>query len=206
MQGLGPCGAGLRGFECMFAGMPENPTPRIYFIIHLLYMEKLLSLAIKAGKLKEVKRKGWMRAGIERVESVAEHSYRTAFMAMLIGDKLKLDVEKMVKMSLIHDIAECITGDITPHEMEKEKKINIEEKAVRELIGDMEYYEIWKEFILGKSEEAKVVYEIDKLEMILQAKEYEKIYGKESLKEFLKEEKKIKNPYLISLVEEIKKI
>lgn len=170
-------------------------------------MNKLLSLAISAGKLKQIKRKGWIRAGIERVESVAEHSYRTAFMAMLIGDKLKLDVEKMIKMALLHDIAECITGDITPQEMKKEKKINIEEKAVKELIGGMqEYHEIWKEFILGESEEAKVVYEIDKLEMLLQAKEYEKIYGEEPLKEFWEEEKKINNPFLVSLVEEIKKI
>jgi len=170
-------------------------------------MDKLLSLVINVGKLKKIKRRGWIRAGIEEAESVADHSYRTAFMAMLIGDKLKLNVEKMIKMALLHDIAECITGDITPYEMERERKMEVEKEAMKELIGDMnDYYEIWKEFMLRESKEAKIIYEIDKMEMILQAKEYEKDYCKEKLKEFWEEERNIKHPFLISLIEEIKKI
>lgn len=170
-------------------------------------MDKLLSLAINAGRLKKIKRRGWIRVGIEEVESVADHSYRTTLIAMLIGDRLKLNVEKMIKMALLHDIAECITGDITPHEMKKEKKMEVEEEVMKELIGDMnEYYEIWKEFISMESEEAKIIHDIDKMEMLLQAKEYEKDYCKEKLKEFWEEEKHIKHPFLISLIEEIKKI
>ncbi|KAA0001413.1 MAG: HD domain-containing protein [Thermoplasmata archaeon] len=85
-------------------------------------MHRILLLAIKAGKLKGIKRKGWLRIGIEKVESVACHSYRVAFLAMLIGDALNLNVEKMLKMALLHDLAEATTGDITPYDMKREKK------------------------------------------------------------------------------------
>ena len=48
-----------------------------------------------------------------RTESVAEHSWRTAFMAMLLRYKFPaLDIERVVSMCIIHDLGECFTGDI----------------------------------------------------------------------------------------------
>ena len=85
-------------------------------------------------------------------------------------------------MAIIHDIAECRTGDIITwenyHKTEPEKK-NIEEKAMRDVLlylGDEgnEYFNIWKEYEEEESPEAKFVKAIDKLEMTLQALEYEK--------------------------------
>ncbi|KAA0001414.1 MAG: HD domain-containing protein [Thermoplasmata archaeon] len=68
------------------------------------------------------------------------------------------------------------------------------------------YYEIWEEFIEGKSEEAKLMQQIDKFEMLLQAYEYAAIYGKEKLEEFFEEEKNIEHPFLVSLIKEMKNI
>ncbi len=156
---------------------------------------------MKAGKLKEIKRKGWARIGIKK-ESVADHSYRVALIAMLVGDRLGMDVEKMMKMALLHDVAECIIGDITPHEMEKEEKIEMERNAMRELAKEigMKYYRLWEEFVEGKSEEAKILQEIDKFEMILQAREYAELLPENKLKEFLEEEKHIQHPFLKKLI------
>jgi len=156
-------------------------------------MEEIAKFLKEAYKLKEIKRKGWIRIGIDEAESVASHSYMVALIAMLIGDKLNLNVEKLIKMALLHDIGEAIIGDITPYEMSKEEKLKKEKEAVRELCSMLgnEYYEIWLEFAYRKSNEAKLLQEIDKIDMILQAKEYGKKYGMEKLKEFLENENEI---------------
>ena len=80
-------------------------------------MDEFLRMA--AG-LKKIPRQGWIdKAGISESvdpESVADHSnqYSVAVMAMLFGDNAKMDTCKMIRMALLHDIAESITGDLTP--------------------------------------------------------------------------------------------
>ena len=65
----------------------------------------------KIEKLKCNTRHSWTSTG--RQESVAEHSWRLAVMAMLcIDDYPELDINKVIKMCLIHDFGEAITGDI----------------------------------------------------------------------------------------------
>jgi len=185
----------------------ENPTPRMptyFYMLPFSIMHKVLRLLQHAGKLKEIERKGWKRAGVEKPESVACHSYRVAFLAMLTGDILGMDTEKMIKMALLHDLAEAIIGDITPYEMEREEKERKEEKVMKELLdGFDEYYRLWREYMEGKSEEAKIVQEIDKLEMILQAHEYASVYEKEKLMEFFEEEGNIKHPMLVSILKSL---
>ena len=189
-QGLGPCGEGLRGFE-------SHPP-------------HMLSFIMKAGKLKEIKRAGWIRIGIEDAESVACHTFRVALIAMLLGDYMNLNTEKLMKMALLHDLAEVITGDITPHDVEKRDKMKMEEMAMKKLLLDelknREYYNLWKEFMEGKSREAELLHQIDKFEMILQAYEYSKKYDKKLLEEFFNEKNKIKEKILIELLNTAKSI
>jgi len=94
----------------------------------------MLSLIITAGKLKGIKRKGWVRIGIKDAESVACHVYRVAFISMILGDMLSLDCEKLIKMALLHDLAEAIVGDITPYEMKEKERKEIERKAMEKLL------------------------------------------------------------------------
>lgn len=162
--------------------------------------EKIIEFAKIVGKLKKVERTGWVTvAKIQNPESVAEHSYRTAVMGMLISDIKKLDTEKVVRMLLLHDIAEVIIGD---WDLSAKKKLGIEnknrkEKEAFEKIMQMlpqsqreEYAKIWKEFEERKTEEAKIAYQVEKLEMIIQALEYmEEGYDKEKLESFFKNEK-----------------
>lgn len=132
-----------------------------------------------AGALKEVPRQGWIdKAAVGRPESVADHSYGTAVMAMAAGDALGMDTLRMVRMALLHDLAESITGDLVPGEVPAGEKKRREEAAMSEILEGLpgalrrEYAEAWAEFEGGATAEAAMVREIDKAEMAMQAAAY----------------------------------
>ena len=86
-------------------------------------------------KLKCNTRHSWTSSG--RQESVAEHSWRLAVMAMLCADEFAdVDINKVIKMCLIHDFGEAITGDIPAFikNQDDEKK---EEHAVHQLLSPL---------------------------------------------------------------------
>jgi 5'-deoxynucleotidase YfbR-like HD superfamily hydrolase len=152
--------------------------------------ENLVTLFQKLGELKTIKRSGWVRCGIPEPESVAEHSFRCAFMAMVLGDMMEVDSIKLIKMALLHDVAEIVAGDITPHDgVPREEKSRIEEKVLKALLdtipGNEQYVALWKEYEEGISPEARLAQNIDKLEMALQAIEYRDRYPDNDVSEFL---------------------
>lgn len=155
----------------------------------------ILKLFLEVGKLKRVKRAGWVLKNIPSPESVADHSFGTSFMALILGTMLGLDVMKLLKMSLLHDIPEIITGDITPHcGIPVNEKYKMEKKAIRKLNGifnDNNSYlvDIWDEYESKSSPEAKLLKNIDKLEMAIQAFEYKKQYPEIDLDEFINDAK-----------------
>lgn len=144
-------------------------------------------LVAAAGKLKRIKRQGWLDAGIPagEAESVADHSFRVAFIAAFIapprsasprpkGSRREggLDVLKMVRMALLHDLAEHKVGDLTPRSgVSRGRKARMEEETVRQF-GNREVLSLWKEFDENISPEARLVHEADVLERVIQAKEY----------------------------------
>jgi putative hydrolase of HD superfamily len=147
-----------------------------------------------AANLKNIPRKGWMdKLGIISPESVADHCYSTTLMAMVVSDLQNLDTKKVTKMSLLHDLAESITGDFTPNSISKKNKEELEDKIMNEILNNLpealfqEYMSIWKEYQDKKTKESVLVHEVDKLEMALQAKIYSKQgFSKEKLESFLK--------------------
>jgi len=131
--------------------------------------------------LKTISRQGWIdKLSIKNPESVADHSYSMAIMAMIISDLENYDSEKILKMTLLHDLAESKIGDITPEQMTPENKMKIENDGFNEIIDQLpetvksQYLEIWKEYQNNNSKESLFVHQIDKLEMALQAKIYQK--------------------------------
>ncbi|KAL6629958.1 hypothetical protein ACP70R_029723 [Stipagrostis hirtigluma subsp. patula] len=142
-------------------------------------------------RLKTTKRAGWVRRGVQAPESVADHMYRMGVMALVAADLPGVDRDRCVKMAIVHDIAEAIVGDITPSDgVPKEEKSRREKAALDhmcELLGGgsraQEIRELWMEYEQNASLEAKVVKDFDKVEMILQALEYEKEQGQD-LEEF----------------------
>ena len=134
-----------------------------------------------ALNLKNITRQGWVdKLSLKHPESVADHSYSMAIMGMIISDLENYNSEKMLKMILLHDLAESKIGDITPEEMTPENKIKIENKSFNEIINQLpesiksQYLEIWQEYQNNSSKESLFVHQIDKLEMALQAKIYQK--------------------------------
>ncbi|CAL5059953.1 unnamed protein product [Urochloa decumbens] len=142
-------------------------------------------------RLKTTKRAGWVKRGVQGPESVADHMYRMGVMALVAADLPGVDRDRCVKMAIVHDIAEAIVGDITPSDnVPKEEKSRMEKEALDhmcELLGGgpraQEIRELWMEYENNASLEAKVVKDFDKIEMILQALEYEKEQGRD-LEEF----------------------
>ncbi|CAA0242527.1 unnamed protein product [Arabidopsis thaliana] len=137
-------------------------------------------------RLKTTKRKGWINQGINGPESIADHMYRMALMALIAGDLTGVDRERCIKMAIVHDIAEAIVGDITPSDgVPKEEKSRRETAALKEMCEVLggglraeEITELWLEYENNASLEANIVKDFDKVEMILQALEYEAEHGK----------------------------
>lgn len=129
--------------------------------------------------LKNIQRKGWInQLDLKNPESVAAHSYSMALMAMIFSEIQKLDTSKIVKMSLLHDLAESVVGDFTPEEISKEKKLVLENDAMNKILSKLpselrrNYKKIWNEYQAHKSKESKFVHDVDKFEMVFQAKSY----------------------------------
>ena len=79
-------------------------------------MTNLLVFFSEIGRLKRMSRRGWVLRDIKNPESIAEHIFRVAVMAWFLGKKKNLNIEKLIKIALIHDICEVYAGDITPYD------------------------------------------------------------------------------------------
>ena len=149
--------------------------------------------------LKKLPRSGWkIKLGLTNSESVAEHSYMMSVMAMILSDLKNLDSEKIIKMTILHDWAESKIGDFMPEEIGYDKKSELETYAMMEILETLpaqikaQYETLWNEFLVRETTEARLVHEVDNLEMALQGKIYEKEVDPERVK-----------PFIISAVEQI---
>ncbi len=122
-------------------------------------------------KLKCNTRHSWTSSG--RRESVAEHSWRLAVMAMLCRDEYPtLDMDRVVKMCLIHDIGEAVTGDI-PSFSKTESDEAAETEAVRALLLELpeglraEWQSLYTELSVRETDEAKLFKALDNMEAVL---------------------------------------
>lgn len=131
-------------------------------------------------RLKSLYRQGWLQREVpeEKTESVADHSFGIAMLAMLLcpPELVKL---KVLEIALLHETGECIIGDLTPwDDLTDEEKSRMELEAVEEILSQLpdgnRLIGLWKEFEYETSEEGRFVRQLDKLEMGLQAEVYTK--------------------------------
>lgn len=133
-----------------------------------------LTFLQEAEKLKSVLRSAHTSTG--RTESTAEHTWRLCLMAMTFEDELAgMDMLKLLKMCLVHDLGEAIHGDIPAIEKDQHPDKSEQEKAdllhlTRSLdkSHQTEILSLWQEYEDAASPEAKAVKALDKLETILQ--------------------------------------
>lgn len=135
-------------------------------------------------RLKTTPRTGWLNEEISHPESIADHMYRMALITMLCRDPT-LDKEKMLKIALVHDMAEAVVGDITPLDnVPKERKRAMELAAMKGICEDLlpsshritgeEMMALFLEYEHRSTPEARFVKDVDKFELVLQTFEYEK--------------------------------
>lgn len=147
------------------------------------------------GRLKTLKRSGWVNNKVAMPESVADHMYRMSMCCMLLEDAT-VNRSKCIKMAIVHDLAESLVGDITPYDgIAKEEKQRMEKEALDKICNTLgntpsasEIRELWNEYEAGLTEEAKMVKDFDKFEMILQADDYERAQNR-SLDDFFQSTK-----------------
>ncbi len=152
----------------------------------------VLRLYFNLAHLKQVYRKGWLERGIPpgRCESVAEHSYGVAMLALFLTDWLPgLNRLRVLELALLHDFGEIYAGDITPSDgITREEKLQRERDSFLQVLQAWptrdRYMALFEEYQRGESEEAKFVRQVEKLEMALQAGVYQS-QGLGSLVEFL---------------------
>lgn len=169
--------------QLSFAESTASPVP----FFHLLRL------------LKNTKRAGWCRFGIENPESVSDHMYRMAIITMMMPDSLtdRLDMKKCARMALVHDMAEALVGDITPVDgVPKSEKNRRETEAIdyicHNLLGKFnggvngkDVRKLWQEYEDSETPESLFVHDVDKVELISQMVEYEREYkGEKDLGEF----------------------
>ncbi len=134
-------------------------------------------------ELKTIDRAGWAtKASIKNPESVADHTFSMCAIGMALSDMMGLDTEKVLKMTILHDLAESIVGDYMPGEVTAREKAQQEKKAMKRILSCLparirqSYEKTWLEYLQNKTSEAHFVHRIDKLEMALQAAKYRSDY------------------------------
>lgn len=203
-------------------------------------MKSLLNFLIEIGKLKKMPRTGWIWLGVKNPETIAQHAFRVAIMSWILAREVepKLNLGKIIKNSLVHDLCEVYAGDMTPYwgllpqdakkrrktlkrwirltKKEKEKRDKIkfekEKKSLQKLIKKLdrklkkEIMDNWLDYEKLVSREGRFVKQVDKIETLLQAKEYWKdtksspVFGWwEEISEL------VDNPVLLEFLEEVKK-
>ncbi|OBZ82029.1 HD domain-containing protein C4G3.17 [Choanephora cucurbitarum] len=157
-----------------------NPASVIRFL-HVIENLKVWARYRATRVANRTKRTGWIDNGIQQPESIADHMHRMGIMAMLVNDP-SINREKCIKMAIVHDLAEAVVGDITPHAgVSKEDKFKMEKAAMDDFKASLGHTEtaeeivsLWQEYEDASTPEALFVKDLDKFEMIVQALEYEK--------------------------------
>ena len=111
--------------------------------------------------LKDVLRQGWVNAGVQSPESVAAHSWGMAILALKLCPN-NLDLERVLKLCLVHDLPEVIVGDLTPSD-DRSTKAADERAAMQQLAP--EWVNLFDEYEEQSTDEAVFVRSLDKLDM-----------------------------------------
>ena len=137
--------------------------------------KEFLAFLARLEKLKCNTRHSLTSSG--RHESVAEHSWRLAMLALLLRDALpEVDMDKVLRMCLIHDVGEAVTGDI-PSFQKTDANEETERQAIAELLSPLpdglrgELTALFAEMDALATPEARVYKALDKLEVVVQHNE-----------------------------------
>ncbi|MFB6263764.1 MAG: HD family hydrolase [Bradymonadaceae bacterium] len=142
--------------------------------------DELLRLLSRAQRLEDLPRSGWLPAGVDDPESVASHSWEVVVVTLWLADRSErdVDVERAVRIAVVHDIAEALVTDL-PRPVKElvgvDAVAEAEAEAADQLLGALP--EDWRQaheaYQRRSSIEAKLVKAADRLQMYAKALQYD---------------------------------
>lgn len=186
-------------------------------------VESTIAFLRCAGRAKHENRTGWLERNVvpHPPESIASHMWRMSLICMLcpagttggpgvVGDEATrpLNRDRMMRMALVHDVGETIIGDVSPAmKVPKQVKVDAELHAIQNVLAPLlpaanraELVELFQEFEAGSTPEARFVRDVDILDMIIQALDYQATTAT-SLDTFFDSASKISHPWLRALAD-----
>jgi putative hydrolases of HD superfamily len=137
-------------------------------------IEQILNFIVEVEKLKSVVRKT-RPVGLDRYENSAEHSWHVCLLALMLKDHAndQIDIDKVIRMLLIHDLGEIDAGDTIIYQSEKAELKEEELRGVERLLDILpdgykdEYIPLWLEFENGETAESRYARAIDRIPPLL---------------------------------------
>jgi putative hydrolase of HD superfamily len=137
-------------------------------------IENVISFIVEIEKLKNVHRKS-KPVGLDRVENSAEHSWHVCLSALMLKDYAneEIDIDRVIKMLLIHDLGEIDGGDKIIYSSETKDQKDKEALGVKRILGYLpekeqnEYMALWYEFEAGETSDSKYAKAIDRVPPLL---------------------------------------
>lgn len=143
--------------------------------------DRIIDTLVRLDPLSDLPRTGWLLRGVRPCESIADHTFGVALVAMLLTDALRaegqtVDGERVLRMALVHDAPEARTGDVPmPVKSPEVERVldEVDARLARDLLPD-ELYASFCEADAGQTLEARIVKAADKLQMMIKAHVYER--------------------------------
>ncbi|HHF3042504.1 HD domain-containing protein [Vibrio diabolicus] len=135
-------------------------------------LEKQLALVIELDKLKSILRRTRVKSAEGRLENSGEHSWHVALMAILMEEHANapVDICRVMKMLLIHDVVEIDAGDTFVYDTAaSQEQVAKEIRAAERLFGmlpsdqEQELLALWHEFEAAQTDDAKYAKALDRL-------------------------------------------
>lgn len=155
--------------------------------------------------LKGTVRRGWVREGVREPESVADHTFGLALLALVLPLPAGVDRDRLLRLAVVHDLAEARVGDLTPGELPPDEKHALERAAMTELAALLpnggELLDLWAEYEADATPTARFAHDLDRLEMLLQALAYEEAGNPGPLDSFWEAERnRVRDPGLAAFL------
>jgi putative hydrolase of HD superfamily len=143
--------------------------------------DRIIDTVVALDTLADLPRTGWLLRGVRPCESIADHSFGVALVALLMTDALRdagehVDGERVLRLALVHDASESRTGDIPMpiKSADLDEALNALETRLAAEILPPRLAADWAEAERGDSLEARIVKAADKVHMMIKASIYER--------------------------------
>lgn len=163
--------------------------------------------------LKNTPRRGWILKGVADPESIADHMYNMSIICLAYPWTNEAQRTRAVEMAIVHDMGECIVGDIAPADGISRDEKHLREKLAMEFLACLMREEdggfadriqtLWEEYEADESPVSKLVHQVDKFEALQQAFAYTVRHPELDLSEFKGLRGKITDPWLTEKADDV---